>query len=170
MYDEVAPRRKGAFWQVLLIVTVGFILLSLPQWLSSFFSSLPYSRIIYEFAVFALGAVAVLSLMRRYSVEYHYVLISSQFLIKAKTGTKESILANLEVDRMISLSRLPEASSDLTRLHLRPRKISVGVSRPDQAYLLLYRVNDQTEGLIFQPSEEFVKLLQQKILDISSEK
>ena len=36
MYEEIAPRRKGAFRSVFLTVLVGFVALSLPNWLSAY--------------------------------------------------------------------------------------------------------------------------------------
>ena len=91
MYEEVAPRRKGSFWAVFLIVVIGFTLFSLPDWLETFVSpfDFPYFTVIYEFTVFVIMGILIFLFIRRYSVDCKYSVMGPVLTVKEKTGARE---------------------------------------------------------------------------------
>lgn len=161
MFEEVAPKRTGAFRDVFLIILCGLILLSLPNWIPLLFG-FPFVEAIYEFFVF-LGIVLLISrFLRSYGTEYKYALVDSVFIIRSKVGARETVVAEVNLTKDSKLIPLKD-SADLKE----KRRISYGVSDEKTAYLLTFPMQNGKSALIFQPSDKFVEILQQLLLDKS---
>ncbi len=160
MYEEVAPKPTGAFWNILLIVGGGFLLLSLPNVLPVLFA-FPYVKAIYDFAVLLVLCLFVFRLICKYSTDYKYRLEESVLIVSGKIGAKETVYAEISMESAVYLRRLSEVDAAELKSYGRLHRISYGVSDKKSAYLLLYPMQKGHSALIFQPSDEFVKLLQQ---------
>jgi hypothetical protein len=171
MIEELAPRRGGAFRAVFLIVFAGFVVLSLPEWISQYETvfDLPYVTSLYQLLVFVFVAVLILWFLRRYAVAYQYVLADGSLSVKEKNGARETVVfcATLSADSQV----IPCAEGEtLIREHgWKKYRISFGVSDSKKAFLVTFPANQGNSALIFQPSDEFVKVLQQKVLDKRAE-
>lgn len=171
MYEELAPRRNGAFRDVFLVVLVGFVILSLPDWLEPYNTvlDLPYATAIYEFFVFFAMGLGVYSLIRLYSAEYKYTLVDSTLTVVEKIGARETVVAQLTVTGESRLIPLTEAGEYIKENNIKPRKISYGVSDKNRAYLITFPMKNGKNAMIFQPSVKFVEILQQIALDKQGE-
>ncbi len=166
MFEEIAPKRSGVFRNILLIIVSGFVLLSLPSWIPGLFA-IPYVTAIYELLVFFVIGLLILRFLRGYAVEYKYSLVGSTLLIRSKIGSKETILAEISLNEAATLVPLPEAADLIRQNRWDVRRISYGVSDKKAAYLLTFPSQNGHSALIFQPSQKFVEILKQKLLDKS---
>ena len=171
MLEECSPRRKGAFCAVVFIVFAGFLILSLPEWIAKYDTvfDLPYVTSVYQLSVFVFITLMVLWFLRRYAVTYQYVLADGVLSVKEKNGGRETVVfrAALTADSKV----IPYADGgDVIRKNGRKEyRISYGVSDHKKAYLVTFPENAENSALIFQPSDKFVKLLQQIALDKRAE-
>ncbi len=164
MFEEVAPKRTGAFRDVFLIVVSGFVLLSFPNWLPVLFD-FPYWKAVYEFMVLVGVGILIFRFLRSYATEYRYVLVDDVFTVIGKTGARETVLVRANLTSESALIKITDAKKNLEDWGLAPRRISYGVSKKNSAYLLTFPLQSGKKGLIFQPSEQFVEILQQLLLD-----
>ncbi len=171
MYEEVAPKRRGAFRDIFLTVIFGFLLLSLPNW-GSLLQSLfrfPYLLGLYEFFVIASITLLIFRYLRNYGVEYKYSLIDDALIIRVGMGAREQIVVQAFITSASELIPYSESAEVMRANRWNERKISYGVSDKKQAYLFTFPPNQGNSALIFQPSEKFVAILKQKLLDKRSE-
>ncbi|MBO5248373.1 MAG: hypothetical protein J6B54_03635 [Clostridia bacterium] len=166
MFEEVAPKRKNAFRVVFLILLCGFILLSLPNWLSGLFA-LPYLKAVYEFLVFLGIALLIFRFLRFYGTEYKYSLADSVLVIRSRVGSRETVLAEIPLTGETRLVSFSQAAEVLRENRTLPRPVFYGVSDKKRAYLLTFPLQAGVYGVIFQPSDKFVEILQQLLLDKS---
>ena len=166
MFEEIAPKRTGAFRDVFLIILCGLIFLSLPSWIPALFG-FPFVKAIYEFCVFLGIVLLIYRYMRSYGTEYKYALVDSVFLIRSKVGAKESVLVEVNLTKDSALIPLKDSADLLREKGYRKGKISYGVSEEKTAYVLTFPLQNGKSALIFQPSEQFVEILQQLLLDKS---
>lgn len=164
MYEETAPRRTGVFRDVFLIVLGGFVLLSLPNWIPVIFG-FPYVKAIYEFLVFVAIGLLIFRFLRFYGTEYKYELKDSVLVIRSVAGKRETVIGEFRLNETCKLIPLKEGETFLRENQLRPGKISYGVSDRKTAYLLIFPMQNGKKALIFQPSQKFVAILKQKVLD-----
>jgi len=167
MYEEIAPRRTGAFWSVFLIIIFGFILLSLPSWLEGFLPifDLPFVKAIFEFLVFFSVCLLVLKFLRTYAVETRYVLSDAVLTVYEKTGKREIVSAEIDLSGSTELIPYPEAKTILRERGIKETGIVFGVADKKEAYVLFYPEKNGKNTLIFQPSAKFVEILKQLGLD-----
>lgn len=167
MYEEIAPRRNGAFRAVFLVIVLGFVLLSLPDWVAPYNTpfDLPYAVAVYELLLFVGMAVCVLRLVRRYSAEYKYTLVDATLTVKEKLGARETVVEQITVSGNSQLVPLAQAGEILEQCQIRPSKITYGVSDKNAAYVITFPPKNGKTALIFQPSAKFVEILQQIALD-----
>ncbi len=166
MFEEIAPRRTGAFRDVFLIILCGLTLLSLPNWIPTLFG-VPFVKAIYEFFVFFGIVLLIYRYMRSYGTEYKYVLIDSLFTVRSKVGSKETVLIEVNLTKDSVLLPLKESSDLLREKGYNKGRISYGVSDDKTAYLLTFSFQNGKSALIFQPTDQFVEILQQLLLDKS---
>ncbi len=164
MFEEVAPKRTGAFRDVFLIILCGFVLLSLPNWIPVLFG-LPLVKAVYEFLVFLGIVLLIFRFLRSYGTEYKYALVDSVFMIRSKVGARETIVAEINLTAESALIPLKDSEGLLRENKYNKRKISYGVSDEKTAYLLTFPMQNGKSALIFQPSDKFVEILQQLPLD-----
>lgn len=166
MFEETAPKRSGAFRDVFLIIVGGFILLSFPSWIPALFG-FPYVKAIYEFLVILAVAIIIFRFLKSYGTEYRYVLLDSVLTVYGKTGARETVLAEVRLTEDSRLIPLSEAKESLKKQPEKISRISYGVSDKKSAFLLSFPLQNGKNALIFQPSPQFVEILQQLILDKS---
>lgn len=164
MYEEIAPRRTGVFRDVFLIVLSGFIMLSLPNWIPVLFE-VPYLKAIYEFLVFIAIGLLIFRFLRSYGTEYKYTLVDSVLVIRSVVGKRETVIGEFRLNGSCRLIPAKEGETFLRENQIRPGKISYGVSDRKSAYLLIFPMQNGKNALIFQPSQKFVEILKQKVLD-----
>lgn len=164
MFEEVAPKRTGAFRDVFLIIICGFALLSLPNWVSALFA-FPYVKAIYEFLVFLGIGLLIFRFLRSYGTEYKYSLVDSVLTIRSKIGARETIVAQIYLSAESELIPLSEANELIRKNQWKKRRITFGVADKKMAYLLTFPIQNGNSALIFQPSDKFVKILKQLPLD-----
>ena len=167
MFEEIAPRRNGAFLYVFLTVVFGFVALSLPNWLEPYATpfDLPYAIAIYEFLIFAAMAMSILRVIRSFSVEYKYILLDATLTIKEKVGSRETSVQQVTITAKTELVPFSQGEALLRPYKHRLRRICYGVSDKKSAYLITFPKMEGDSVLIFQPSPKFVELLQQIALD-----
>lgn len=166
MFEEIAPKRTGAFRDVFLIVVGGFVLLSLPSWIPALFE-IPYLKAVYEFLVLLAVALFIFRFLRSYATEYRYVLADSVLTVYGKIGARETVLAEVHLTGEAVLIPLSEGKTIPGKQSEKPYRYSYGVSDKKSAYLLSFPMQNGKNALIFQPSAKFVEILQQLILDKS---
>jgi hypothetical protein len=164
MFEELAPKRTGAFRDVFLIIVGGFVLLSLPNWLPALFD-FPYVKAVYEFLVLVGIGLLIFRFLRSYTTEYRYVLVDDVFSVIGKVGARETVYLRVSLTSESTLTKLSESSSVMESMGMNPREITYGVSKKNAAFLLTYPLQNGKQGVIFQPSEQFVEILQQLLLD-----
>ena len=164
MFEEIAPKRRGAFRDVFLIIVSGFVLLSLPSWFSSLFQ-IPYLKAAYELVVLVGIGLFIYCFLRTHATDYRYVLVDDVLTIYGKSGARESVLIRVKLTEGTTLTKLSESKVCLEENGLKARNIAYGVSQKSKAFLLLFPLQNGNQGLIFQPSEQFVEILQQLLLD-----
>ncbi len=162
MYEEIAPKQSGVIWNILLIVGGGFLLLSLPNIVPAPFA-FPYVKAVYDFAVLCCLCFFVFRFIRRYSTEYKYRLDGHILTISGKIGAKETVYAELSLDGSVALKELWQMSTEEQKKYGNLKRISYGVSDKKKAYLLVHPMQNGDSAFVFQPSDEFVKVLQQII-------
>ncbi len=166
MFEEIAPKRPGAFRSVFFVVLCGFLALSLPGWLPALFDY-PYVKAVYEFLVFLGIGLLIFFFLRSYATEYKYTLMDSVFVIRSKIGGREAVVAEQSLTEETRLIPLSQASELIEERNLRKNRISFGVSDEKSAYLLLTPSQEGDFAVIFQPSDKFVEILKQLVLDKS---
>lgn len=171
MYEEIAPRRRGAFRSVFLTVLVGFVALSLPNWLSSFETvfQLPYAAGLYQLAVFLLITLLVLRFLRRYSVEYRYKIVDTVVTVTEKVGARQNIVFQGTLSAESRVLPLRDGKKILEEKGLRLSRVGYGISDPGKATLVTFPTNPSASVAVFQVSEQFVEIMSQKVLDKRSE-
>lgn len=160
MYEELAPKRSGAFRNVFLIVLCGFIFLSLPGWIPSLFD-FPYGKAIYEFLVILFVVLLIFRFVRSYGTEYKYALMDSVLVIRTKSGNKETVVLEATLTKDSQLIPYPDAK----QAGKTEKVFSYGVSDKSTAYFLTFPMQNGKSAVIFQPSQKFVEILQQLLLD-----
>ncbi len=160
MYEEIAPKRVGAFRNVFLIVLCGFVFLSLPGWIPKLFD-FPYVKAIYEFFVLLSVGLLILRFLHSYGTEYKYILVDSVFMIRTKSGAKETVVLEATLTRDSELIPYLDAKQAGKTVKV----FSYGVSEKNTAYLLTFPMQNGKSAVIFQPSHKFVEILQQLLLD-----
>jgi len=167
MYEEIAPRRGGAFRSVFLIVTAGFVILSLPEWLSAYdtFFKLPYVTGVYQLLVFLVIALLIFRFLRRYSVEYTYSLVDTSVTVTEKLGARKTVVmqATLSGDSQILSSE--EGKRLLREKGVRLSRVSYGVSDYRTSKTVTFPSNTASSVAVLQISDKFVEIMSQKILD-----
>lgn len=171
MFEETAPKRTGAFRSVLLIVVSGFVLLSLPDWVESLPTpfDLPYATAIYELMVFLAVGLMIYRFMRAYAVEYQYSLADAVLTVRSKSGARITVVAEIPLTGTSELMPLEDGEELIRNNRWKKREISFGVTNKKEAFLLTFPPKNGISALIFQPSEKFVEILKQKLLDKRNE-
>ena len=164
MFEEIAPKRTGAFRDVFLIVVSGFVLLSLPNWVPALFN-FAYVKAIYEFLVLVGIGSLIFRFLRSYATEYRYVLLDDVLSVVGKIGARETVCLNINLTAESTLTKLSESRQVIESMGINSHRISYGVSEKNSAYFLASPSQNGKNGLIFQPSSQFVEILQQLILD-----
>ncbi len=164
MFEEIAPKKTGAFRDVFLIIVCGFVLLSLPSWIPGLFN-FPYVKAVYEFLVLVGIGLFIFRFLRSYATEYRYVLVDDILTVYGKSGAREMELVRVTLTNQSSLTLWSACSDDIKKEIGSVRKNSFGVSSLASSYLLTFPMQNGRNGLIFQPSEQFVEILQQLLLD-----
>lgn len=154
MYQENAPKGRGAFLPILGMITAGFLLLCLPHWIG-------WTQFVWVYELFILcGTVAgIYWLIRRRVCEYSYLIVGDEVVIRGRLGSRETIVAQCSGRDVVSFT--PWSPQQASSVRLRGR--SFGVFDKKQAWLLIYRDGEEQKGVLFQPSRRFVELLQQII-------
>lgn len=167
MLQEVAPKRRGAFFAVFLIILFGFVILSLPEWVAKYDTpfDLPYVTSLYQLLVFVFVALLILWFLRRYAMIYQYALADGVLTVREKSGAKETVVFYATVTADSKVLPYADGAEELCKNGWKESRISFGVSDKKNAYLVTFPANQGNSALIFQPSDEFVKKLQQLVLD-----
>ena len=168
MYEEIAPRRSGAFRDVFLLIVFGFLLLSLPSWLEkvAWLPSVPLLLPIYEFSVILFMSLLIVRLIRKYAVEYTYHLREDLFFVCVKSAKRMDTVFEIRMTSEMVFLPYFEGGKELIEARNRNvRKISLGVADLHKAYVVSASGNPSAECIVFQPSEKFVEILLQKPLD-----
>ncbi len=160
MREEITPKPKGVFWNILFIVLGGFFLLSLPEFVPALFD-FPGVKAVYDFLTLLALCFLVFRFIRRYSIDYKYRLEGSVLTVSSKLGAKETVFAQVDMTKNAVLMPLSQGASLISEQKWNVKKISVGVTDFKKAYLLTYPIQNGKNALVFQPSDEFVKILQQ---------
>ncbi len=166
MFEEVAPKRTGVFRDVVLIILCGFVLLSLPNWIPFLFG-FPFVKAGYDFLVFFGVGLLIFRFLRSHGTEYQYVLADSVLTVRSTVGGRETVVAEIHLTGESSLIPLKDSADIFPLKGNDVRKISYGVSDKKTAYLLTFPMQNGKSALIFQPSDQFVEILQQLLLDKS---
>lgn len=135
---------------ILLIVAVIFAL--------SFFSNILYMMGIYyaDYAAFALLVLLALFVMYQRVFQYKFVLETADFVAYRVTGARDKEIARIPFAKVMGIE--PHQGEK----KLPGSKCLIWTKKLDQ-YALLYEENGEKRQLVFQPSEEFVKAVGERI-------
>lgn len=172
MFDEIAPRRKGAFFSIFFIVVSAFLLLSLPHWISPYtdFFRLPFALTGFELCVFLLLTFCVHRFLRTYSAQYKYSLLYNSVSVVRRIGSRSETLVCVALGDDFLFVPYADRKSLSCEIPKIPRKHRYGISELKKSYILVGRQGNEEFAMIFQPSEKFVEILLQKRLDKSEKK
>ena len=172
MYKESCKRRSGAFLPVVLVITVGFCLLSLPTWLDSFFNWGGFiGKGIYEICVFICVGISLYIIIKKYLYEYTYFFIDDEIIIHQKIGKREITLCSIDVKNIHDMGRGKSNEYLLAKYHVAKKNRCYNIYKKDEITYVIFspQGSDENEALMFSPSEQMFSIILEKVLDNSDE-
>lgn len=165
MYSENYNSKKTSFWVIILMLTVAFCLLSLPNWFGwgSF-------QGVYEIIVLIGMSIALYSYIRRSFYRYTYIINEDIITVVLKLGSKDSVICQ------VPIGNIHDIQSDMPPGSFKEKGIKNimrcnGELFGSKGMNIVY--TDAETGtlsvLIFNPSEKFTEILQSKRIDKCTE-
>ncbi|MBQ7014525.1 MAG: hypothetical protein IJN12_00235 [Clostridia bacterium] len=165
MYKQKYTTKAKNLPMILGTVVLGLLLLCIP----SIFKITQFVWI-YELAVIVFTSYAVYQIIKKSSYVYTYHIIDDEIAVQLSVGHKENVLCTFEIRDIISVNNgkikeLKEANG----CQLVYKCIGSGDSaRSTQIIFREEADRNKISMLIFMPDTEFLKILNQKRLDIQT--
>lgn len=165
MYKEVCKKKHGVFLGVIIIITAGFCLLSVPDWLENLLLNRPLrGEGFYEMTVLLVTAFVLLLYLRTFMTGYTYCLIDNEVIIRKIIGRREVTVADFRLNQIAEIGL--EENAEKSDYSLRSASRFYNVREKKKTVYIVYTDNDgKTRILLFTPSERMFKIISDKILD-----
>ncbi|PWM47131.1 MAG: hypothetical protein DBX47_01105 [Clostridiales bacterium] len=163
MLKEVCKKKHGAFFGILIIITAGFCLLSLPVWLENLIIGKPLvGETFYEIVVLCSTAIVLSLYSRTFMVGYTYCLIDDEVVIHKIIGRREVSVAEFRLNQIVDMGKGDSMHSSTYYTRSASRFYNVH----DKKNITYIVYNDgKNHMVLFTPSETMFKIISDKRID-----
>lgn len=121
---------------------------------------------LYELFIIAIIISAIYLFFKNYIYVYHYILAENKFAINLTLAKRESTLCVIDIKDIIVVIKSEYAEKYFTQYEIKKKQKYYNSYNFDNNFTVFYKgENNQNFALVFQPSDKFFAILNEKMLD-----
>lgn len=154
MYQEISKRENLSLFRLFFIIC---IITSILIVFNIVFSFIDINSSLNDIFNLLLGTLFTFYIIKKYIISFKYTIISNEFIIQEKIGTKETTLINIDINQISSIQKNKEKNRYFSK-----NKMYNCIGKED-IYYITYEEENKLKLIIIQPSNKLVKLLKDKL-------